>query len=190
MTKRLFLTVALACSMVFTAAPADAGFRGLSGLSRIGKAGKVGKAARAGGKAARAGGNTAKAARGAKAGKQKGLPPLRRSHAREFQGRPRVKTLKAGTKLYRSGNAKGRWYGTRATKTRKGTESMYKIKKWHKSKKYPNGRLPTSQRTFTLKKDTKVWYGKVKGGTGYQAYIPKGTNPTRVLKKGAKFKLK
>lgn len=51
---------------------------------------------------------------------------------------------------------------------------MYKITKWEN----PNSVL----RTFELTQDITVYYGKVKGGTGYQALFPKDVTAGDVMK--------
>ena len=109
------------------------------------------------------------------------LPSLPKAFAKAFEEPIRIKTFKAGNKLYRSPwepdekiSHPGVWFGTRRTSTQIGTDSMYKITKW--------GNPNTSLSTFELIQDTTLYYGKVKGGTGYQVLFPKDVNPRDVLK--------
>ncbi len=51
---------------------------------------------------------------------------------------------------------------------------MYQINKWSN----PNEVL----RTYEFTQDVTVYYGKVKGGTGYQALFPKDVSPGDALK--------
>jgi len=109
------------------------------------------------------------------------LPKLPMKYEREFEGSVRVRTFKAGERVYRSPwvpkevpDEPGAWLGTRRTATKAGTESMYQVEKW----KNPN----VVQRTYEFTRDTTVYYGRVKGGTGYQVLIPKDVDPGGVLK--------
>ncbi|MCP4536459.1 MAG: hypothetical protein GY832_04870, partial [Chloroflexi bacterium] len=109
------------------------------------------------------------------------LPQLPRTFAREFDGPIRFRTFKAGENVYRSpwvpnelpANP-GSWFGTRATSTKQGTDSMLQITKWNN----PNEVL----RTYEFTQDVTVYYGKVKGGTGYQVLFPKNVTPGDTLK--------
>lgn len=111
---------------------------------------------------------------------RKELPSLRKSFAAEFEGEVRTRTYKAGDRLHRSPwsseatNEPGRWFGTRQTATKAGTDSQYQIEKFDN----PNEK----QRTYEFTQDVTVYYGKVKGGTGYQAYIPDDIDPASILK--------
>jgi hypothetical protein len=109
------------------------------------------------------------------------LPRLPKTFAREFEGAVRSRTFKAGERIYRSpwvpdeaASSPGSWFGTRRTATQAGTNSMYQISKWNN----PNKVL----RTYEFTKDATVYYGKVKGGTGYQVLFPKDVNPGDILK--------
>ena len=110
---------------------------------------------------------------------KKKLPELPDTFAREFETL-RIKKIKKGAKLYRSpwipeetpDNA-GKWFGTRKTVTAKGTDSMYQIEKWGNPNKI--------QRVYEVTDDIYVYYGKVKGGTGYQVLLPKDVSPSDVL---------
>jgi hypothetical protein len=109
------------------------------------------------------------------------LPKLPKSFAREFDGPVSIRTFKAGDKLYRSpwvpdelASNPGAWFGTRRTTTQAGTDSMFQITKWGN----PNSTL----RAYELTQDVTGYYGKVKGGTGYQALFPKDVTPGDVLK--------
>jgi len=109
------------------------------------------------------------------------LPDLPKTFAREFEGQARFRTFKSGERVYRSPwipdevpSSPGSWFGTRRTATQAGTDSMYQIGKWNN----PNKVL----RTYELTQDVTVYYGRVKGGTGYQALFPKEVNPGDVLK--------
>ena len=100
---------------------------------------------------------------------------------REFEGSVRARTFKAGDRLYRApwvpdeavANP-GSWFGTRRTATKAGTDSMYQITKFNN----PN----TTLRTYELTQDITVYYGKVKGGTGYQVLFPKYVTAGDILK--------
>ena len=107
------------------------------------------------------------------------LPELPETFAREFETL-RIKRIKKGTKLYRSPwipnettDSAGKWFGTRKTTTAKGTDSMYQIEKWGNPNKV--------QRVYEVTDDIYVYYGKVKGGTGYQVLLPKDVTPSEVL---------
>jgi hypothetical protein len=108
------------------------------------------------------------------------LPDLPKTFAKEFDGPVRARTFKAGEKVYRSPwvpdegtENPGQWFGTRSTVTQHGTNSMYQINKWNN----PNKVL----RSYEFTEDVTVYYGKVKGGTGYQVLFPKDVTPGSVL---------
>lgn len=98
----------------------------------------------------------------------------------EFDGEVQLKTYSPGERLYRSRvfnetqNNPGRWFGTRQTTTVHGTDSMYQINKVDN----PIEIL----RTYEFKVPVTVYHGRVKGGTGYQAYIPDDITTSEVLK--------
>ena len=98
------------------------------------------------------------------------LPELPESFAKEFEGVVRIRTFKKGERIYRSPwpdemtDHAGRWFGTCETVTRVGNDSMYQVLKW----KNPNTRL----RVYEFSEDVTVYYGKVRGGKGFQVYIP------------------
>lgn len=117
------------------------------------------------------------------------LPKLFESYAREFEGEVRLRTFKAGDKIYRSpwvpdelAETPGAWYGTRHTVTKAGHESLYNVEKW-------SNPLDVS-RTYEFTQDVTVYYGKVKDGTGYQVLIPEDVVPADVLKYLGETKLK
>lgn len=112
---------------------------------------------------------------------RKVLPPLKADYVAEFE-EVRTRTFKAGDIIYRSpsqGVAEdafnpGRWFGTRETATRTGTDSLYQTAKY--------GNEHSILRTYEFKQDVTVYYGRVKNGNGYQAYIPDDINPGSVLR--------
>ena len=112
---------------------------------------------------------------------RRNLPDLPTTFAREFDGPVRFRTFKAGQKVYRSPSALdkvpsslGIWFGTRKTATQVGTDSMYQIVKYNNPNKVV--------RTYEFTQDVTVYYGKVKGGTGYQILVPKDINTSDILK--------
>ena len=111
---------------------------------------------------------------------RKNLPELAPRYAAEFEGGVRLRTFKKGQRAYRSpwpnehATDPGRWFGTRRTVTRAGTDSMYQIEKWQN----PNTRLWT----FEFCEDVTVYYGEVRGGTGYQIFIPEDVDLATVLR--------
>jgi len=171
---------------------------GVGKLNRILKKLKVARGAKALGPLKKLSGTTDEAARlarnqpyGAKVGDvvknhsapliRKTLPPLPEKFANEFEGPVRIRTFKAGEEIHRSPwtpretkTEPGSWFGTRKTLTVKGTNSQYQINKW--------GNPSEVMRTYKFKRDVTVYYGKVKGGTGYQALFPADVNPSSVLK--------
>jgi hypothetical protein len=68
----------------------------------------------------------------------------------------------------------GKWFGTRRTTTRAGTESLYNLKQW--------GNPLQVSRIYEFTRDVTVLYGKVAGGKGYQILFPGGIDPADVLK--------
>jgi hypothetical protein len=108
------------------------------------------------------------------------LPPMPRKLGAEFEGEARLRTFRTGDRVYRSSwpgetsGSPGRWYGTRKAATRTGNESMYQLDKV----KNPNA----IQRTYEFKQDATVYYGRVKGGTGYQIYAPEDVKPKALFK--------
>jgi len=108
------------------------------------------------------------------------LPTLPKRFAKEFDGPVRFPTFKAAEKVHRSPwipdelpDNPGPWFGTRSTATKQGTDSLYQINKWNN----PNEVL----RTYEFTQDVTVYYGKVKGGTGYQVLFPKDITPGSVM---------
>ncbi|MBK7207959.1 MAG: hypothetical protein IPH91_06745 [Elusimicrobia bacterium] len=116
------------------------------------------------------------------------LPKLQGTYRAAFEGPVELRTFKAGDVLYRSPSAKepwnkpGPWYTTRETVTVTGTESTSNIKKW--------GNPVTRLRAYELYQDVTVYYGKVKGGTGYQALFPQDVDTSAVLNYRGQTKLK
>jgi RHS repeat-associated protein len=112
---------------------------------------------------------------------RRSLPALPTRFLDEFEGPVRTRTFKAGERVYRSPwipdeavENPGSWFGTRRTATRAGTDSMYQIEKFSN----PNEVI----RTYEFTEDVTVYYGQVKGGTGYQALIPSDVTPGDVLR--------
>jgi len=122
---------------------------------------------------------------------QKTLPPLRGSYRSAFDGPVEIRTFKKGTIVYRSPNSRGAsleptdspgpWLGTRATKTKVGTESLSNVKKW--------GNPLEEMRAYKFTEDTTAYYGKVAGGKGYQILLPRNVNPVDVLKMVSRWPL-
>jgi hypothetical protein len=111
---------------------------------------------------------------------RRSLPALPTQFAREFDGPIQARTFRAGERVYRSpwvpteaAGRPGSWFGTRRTATSTGTNSMYQIEKWNN----PNQVL----RTYEFAEDVTVYYGRVKGGTGYQVLVPADVTPGDVL---------
>jgi len=109
------------------------------------------------------------------------LPGIPKRFARGFDGPVRVRTFKAGERIHRSPwvpdelpDNPGSWFGTRPTATKSGTDSMYQIDKFDN----PNEVL----RSYEFTRDVSVYYGKVRGGTGFQVLFPKDVTPGSVLK--------
>lgn len=116
------------------------------------------------------------------------LPKLTGSYRAAFDGPVELRTFKAGDPVYRSPslrepwNKPGPWFTTRETTTSVGTESTSNIKKW--------GNPVTRLRTYEFNQDVTVYYGKVKGGTGYQALFPQNVDTSAVLNYRGQTKLK
>ena len=71
-------------------------------------------------------------------------------------------------------SAPGKWFGTRRTATRAGTESLYRVEQW--------GNPLQVSRIYEFTRDVTVHYGKVAGGNGYQILFPTDVDPGDVLK--------
>ena len=117
---------------------------------------------------------------GAKSLVRKELPKLTDSYKDAFKnGEYSLRTFEKGDIIYRSPqldrmvDAPGKWFGTRRTVTKEGTESLYNLQKW--------GNPLESVRTYELTTDVTVYYGKVAGGNGYQILFPQDINPGSVL---------
>jgi len=112
---------------------------------------------------------------------RKVLPELRPEHAAEFEVL-RTRIFKPGERIYRTPNMgeaedalrPGRWFGTRNMITRNGAESMYKTARYGNTRELVRG--------YEFKQATTVYYGKVKGGTAWQVYIPDDINTGDILK--------
>lgn len=112
---------------------------------------------------------------------RKSLPALKAGYAAEFEGMARLRTFKPGDKIFRSPPSAqfenaltpGQWFGTRLPSTSKGADSMYQSAKY--------GNKNELVRTYEFKQNVTVYYGKVKGGTGYQVCFPDDVNPGSVL---------
>jgi hypothetical protein len=108
------------------------------------------------------------------------LPELEGTYLEAFEGAPRVRTFKAGTKIYRSpvtgevAEQPGNWFGTRRTTTKIGTESQSNVVKWDNQLE--------KLRTYEFTEDATVYWGRVAGGKGYQVFFPKGLDPASVLR--------
>lgn len=107
------------------------------------------------------------------------LPKLTGSIAESFEGGTyATRTFKAGTEFYRAegwgASAPGRFLGTEAVSTRAEAEAAYNIAKW--------GNPSQVMRTYRLTEDVTMYYGRVAGGEGYQALIPRGVDPGAVLR--------
>ena len=108
------------------------------------------------------------------------IAPLARGFEKAFEGAARVVKLKKGQRIYRSpssakelADSPRRWFGTRKTVTRAGTESQYRLEEYGER---------TVMRTYEILEDIEVYYGKVAGGKGYQVYISDNIDPSTVLK--------
>lgn len=112
---------------------------------------------------------------------RKTLPNLELKYAEQFVGGPIARTFKKGEVIYRTPAdvaelplQPGRWFGTRAAVTSEGADKLYN------SAVYGN---PNSlMRKYEFKQDVTVYYGRVKDGSGYQAYLPTDIDPSKVLK--------
>ncbi|MFH0790210.1 MAG: LamG-like jellyroll fold domain-containing protein [Candidatus Omnitrophota bacterium] len=120
---------------------------------------------------------------------RKELPDIQtESYKKAFEGEVRLRTFRRGEKIYRSPASDelveypGDWFNTRKTVTRSATESQSNIKKW--------GNPVEKLRTYEFNDDVTTYYGKVKGGKGYQAYFPDDVDPADVLNFTEEIKLK
>jgi RHS repeat-associated protein len=109
----------------------------------------------------------------------KDLPKLTGTIAESFEGAHyTARTFKAGTTFYRAearnAKAPGRFLGTEAADTQREAEAAYNIAKW--------GNPAHVMRRYELTQDVTLYYGKVAGGEGYQALIPRGIDPESVLR--------
>lgn len=109
------------------------------------------------------------------------LPPLKSTYAAEFSGKIDVRTFKKGEVIYRSPSSPyelarepKRWFGMAELKTKRANDAFYQSNKFGNSNEIV--------RKYEFKHDTTVYYGQVKGGTGYQVYIPNHIDPEEVLK--------
>ncbi len=113
------------------------------------------------------------------------LPELKGTYAEAFDGPVRIRTFRAGERLYRSPNMveggllepnqlPGSWWGTRRTVTKAGTESQYNVEKW--------GNPLEEMRAYEFSQDVTVYYGRVAGGKGYQVLFPRDIDPASVLR--------
>lgn len=119
-------------------------------------------------------------ARGVPSLVRKELPELSLRIKKAFKGPVRMRTLKAGERIYRSprigevAEKPGGWFGTRRTITKVGTESQSYVRKY--------GNPLEHRRTYEVTKDVTVYYGRVKHGKGYQILFPEDIRPANVLK--------
>jgi hypothetical protein len=110
---------------------------------------------------------------------RKELPMLNGQYQSAFEGAARMRTFKAGDMAYRVPQGgellsnPGRWFSTRETVTKIGTESQLNIKVY--------GSPVETMRAYRFKTDVTVYYGKVKDGTGYQLYIPSDVKPSDIF---------
>jgi len=108
-----------------------------------------------------------------------GLPKLTGSIAESFAGGEYSSvTFKAGQRFYRAeawGASKpGRFLGLEGADTAAGAEQAYNIAKW--------GNPAQVMRSYELTEDVTMYYGRVAGGEGYQAFIPGGLDPAAILR--------
>lgn len=112
----------------------------------------------------------------------KTLPPLPASFASAFDGPVVAKTFEKGDIIYRSpsnlltepARSPGRWFGMVEVRNQKINDEFYNHVKW----KNPN----EISRKYEFTERTTVYFGKVDGGIGYQAYIPAHIDPKDVLR--------
>lgn len=107
------------------------------------------------------------------------LPTLMGSNAESFEGGAyATRTFKAGTEFSRAeawgASAPGRFLGTEAVSTRAEAEPADNIVKW--------GNPSEVMRRYRLTEDATMYNGRVAGGEGYQALIPRGVDPGAVLR--------
>lgn len=112
------------------------------------------------------------------------LPELRGTFAEAFDGPARLRTFKAGERIYRTPNwigdvlesadRPGPWLSTRLLKTKAGVESQLNVLKW--------GNPLEEMRVYEFTEDVTVYYGKIMGGRGYQTLIPRDVKPADVLR--------
>lgn len=116
------------------------------------------------------------------------LPKIDKSIKNAFDGPVKIRTFRQGDRIYRSpqhGELRkdpSSWFSTRLTKTIKGTESNSNIMKYNN----PAEKI----RIYEFNTDVTVYYGKVKGGTGYQIHFPQDIRPGKVLNYLSESKLK
>lgn len=108
-----------------------------------------------------------------------GLPKLTGSIAESFAGGQYSSvTFKAGQRFHRAeawGASKpGRFLGMEGADTAAGAEQAYNIAKW--------GNPAQVIRSYELTEDVTMYYGRVAGGEGYQAFIPGGIDPAAILR--------
>ncbi|MEI2808947.1 MAG: hypothetical protein V9F00_01665 [Nocardioides sp.] len=107
------------------------------------------------------------------------LPRLTGSIAESFEGGVYARrTFKAGSMFYRAegwgASAPGRFLGTEAVSTRAEAGAADNIAKW--------GNPTQVMRTYRLTEDVTMYYGRVAGGEGYQALVPRGVDLGTVLR--------
>ncbi len=107
------------------------------------------------------------------------LPRLTGTIAESFEGGTyTTRTFKAGTEFYRAegwgASAPGHFLGMEAVSTRAEAEAAYNIAIW--------GNPSEVMRTYRLTKDITMYYGRVAGGDGYQALIPRSEDPSAILR--------
>ena len=93
-------------------------------------------------------------------------------------GWPGVSCGRVGCRLFYRAEAwnatgPGSFLGTESVDTSAEAEQAYNLAKW--------GNPAQVLRTYRLTESTTMYFGKVAGGEGYQALIPRGVDPSSIL---------
>jgi hypothetical protein len=117
------------------------------------------------------------------------LPELSGSERDAFTGGEyEVRDMQAGTRFYRSEGAAdpypGRWLGDEPALTKSGADALYNIAKWDNPMEV--------MREYRLRHDLTLYWGRVEGGTGRQAFVPPDIpreHLSELLQRGSEWKL-
>ncbi|WP_308466733.1 hypothetical protein [Rathayibacter soli] len=110
------------------------------------------------------------------------LPALGGSLAESFEGSEyAVQTFDAGTTFYRAESTEqgvGSFFGFEKPMSSADAEDLFNLAKW--------GNDADVVSTYTLTADTPMYVGKVAGGAGHQALLPRGLDPLTAFKLATK----